>query len=72
MQYVNNNGILLPTDSPVINAGSRAYLYGDGVFESVRIRDGKPINLENHVKRLLEGAKVLKLRPSTFYSTSFC
>ena len=46
--YVNNNGILLPNDAPTIHAGNSGHLYGDGVFESIRILSGKPINIENH------------------------
>lgn len=71
MLYVNNNGTVLPTDAPTIYATSRAFLYGDGVFESVRIRNGVPINLENHIKRLIEGAKAIKMRPPSFYTEAF-
>ena len=69
--YVNNNGTVLSSDGPTIYANSRAFLYGDGVFESVRIRNGKPINLENHIKRLIEGAKAIKIRPSSFLTAEF-
>lgn len=71
MLYVNNNGTVLPTDAPTIYANSRAFLYGDGVFESIRIRNGRPINLDNHIKRLIEGAKAIKMRPASFLSTEF-
>lgn len=71
MLYINNNGILLPTDAPTIYANSRAFMYGDGVFESVRIRNGVPINLSNHIKRLTEGAKAIKMRPPSFFDTAF-
>ena len=71
MLYINNNGIVLSNDSLTIQAGNRAYLYGDGVFESIRIMNGVPINLANHTQRLLEGAKAIKIRPSTFYTEQF-
>lgn len=71
MLYVNNNGTVLPTDAPTIYANSRAFLYGDGVFESIRIRNGRPLNLDNHIKRLIEGAKAIKMRPASFLSTEF-
>jgi len=69
--FVNNNGKVLSSDGPTIYANSRAFLYGDGVFESVRIRNGRPINLENHVKRLIQGAKAIKMRPSSFLTEEF-
>lgn len=69
--YVNNNGVILPNDAPTIHPGNRGHLYGDGVFESIRIMSGKPLNLENHIKRLLDGAKVIKMRTPSYYTTDF-
>lgn len=71
MQYVNNNGTILPTDQPTIYTGNRGYLYGDGVFESIRVIGGKPVNVQNHIKRLIEGAIRLKMRPPSYYDESF-
>ena len=69
--FVNSNGTILPNEGPTISAGNRAHLYGDGVFESVRIMNGKPLNMANHVKRLLEGAVAIKMRPSVFFTIAF-
>ena len=69
--YVNNNGVLLLNDAPTIHAGNRGHLYGDGVFESIRILSGKPINIENHIDRLLKGANVLKMETPANYDVNF-
>jgi len=69
--YVNNNGIMIPADSYSIRSGSRAYIYGDGLFESIRIVNGRPINLENHLKRLSEGMRVLRMNAPSQFSLSF-
>ncbi|MFN5416385.1 MAG: aminotransferase class IV [Flavobacteriia bacterium] len=69
--YVNNNGEILPNEGATIAAGNRSYLYGDGLFESIRIVNGKAINIENHFKRLIEGAKAMKMRLPSFYSADF-
>lgn len=69
--YVNNNGVLVPVDSYSIKAGNRAHIYGDGLFESIRVVNGYAINLENHVKRLREGMKILRMTPFPDFSVKF-
>ena len=70
--YVNNNGTILDRDNPTISSSNRAHLFGDGLFESIRIIDGKPINIDNHIARVLDGAKALKFKvPSTFNPNYF-
>ena len=43
---------------------NRAFLYGDGLFESVKIINSKPFNLEVHLKRLFSASKLLDLQIS--------
>jgi branched-subunit amino acid aminotransferase/4-amino-4-deoxychorismate lyase len=69
--YVNNNGTIFSNDAPTIHAGNRGHLYGDGVFESIRIMAGKPINIQNHVARMIQGANVLKINTPTYYTAAF-
>ncbi|MFH1541474.1 MAG: aminotransferase class IV [bacterium] len=45
-----------------VSVVDRGFLYGDGVFESLRTYNGKAFLLEEHIKRLLKGAKTLKIR----------
>lgn len=71
VNFVNNNGEVLSNEDFTIRAGNRSYLYGDGVFESVRIINGRPINLKNHFNRLMEGAKRLKMRAPSYYDLEF-
>lgn len=69
--YVNNNGILIPQDSYSIKSGNRAHLYGDGLFESMRIIHGKVIHLESHYHRLIEGMKALKMNVPNGFTLNF-
>ena len=69
--YVNNNGTVLAANAPTIQAGNRAHLYGDGVFETLRVIQGKVINVDNHIKRLKDGAQALKMRFPAFLTTPF-
>ncbi len=71
MLYINNNGTVLTSESPTIHAGNRGHVYGDGVFESIRIMNGVPLNVENHVRRLLDGAKAIKMRPASYFTYQF-
>ena len=43
---------------------NRAFLYGDGLFESVKIINSKPFNLEVHLKRLFSASTLLDLQIS--------
>jgi len=44
-----------------ISLENRAFLYGDGLFESVKVFNGRAFNLDAHLNRMFEGAKFLNL-----------
>ncbi len=69
--FVNNNGRILENNAPTIDAANRGHLYGDGLFESIRIVNGRPINVDNHIMRLVEGMNALKIRIPTFFNEAF-
>lgn len=46
------NGTLVPIDSVRISPFDRGFLYGDGVFETIRIQNGEPLWLSEHLDRL--------------------
>lgn len=69
--YVNNNGVLIPAESYSIKAGNRAYIYGDGLFESIRVVNGRPINIKNHVFRMKEGMKILRMICPASFTAEF-
>ena len=59
--FVNLNGKLYPAQEPVISLNNRAFHYGDGVFETMRIVRGRACFLDAHWARLMEGLKVLRI-----------
>lgn len=69
--FVNNNGDIVSASEYSIKSGNRGFLYGDGLFETIRIFNGKPINFGNHFKRLLKGAEGLKMRIPTYFTEDF-
>jgi aminodeoxychorismate lyase len=56
------NGKFVPEEKAVVSVSDRAFLYGDGLFETMRIYNGKPFRWEQHMQRLRQGAKFLKIR----------
>lgn len=59
--YVNYNGELIPPMELSISINNRAFKYGDGLFETIRIINGVPIFVEDHFARLIEGMNCLKM-----------
>jgi len=59
--YINFNGEILPADSILLTIANRAFRYGDGLFESMRLMKGKLKFPELHAERLQKGMKALKI-----------
>lgn len=55
------NGIILPDYEARITPADRGLLLGDGLFETLRVRGGRPLRLDRHLARLRAGADVLGL-----------
>lgn len=55
------DGRLQPADAPALPVADRAFLLGDGVFETLRVRRGVPIELHGHLRRLRAGLATLEI-----------
>ena len=55
------NGDLVPGEHAAISLDNRAFHYADGLFESIRVVNGKACFLDAHWTRLVEGMKVLRI-----------
>jgi branched-chain amino acid aminotransferase len=55
------NGSLVDESNAKISVFDHGLLYGDGVFEGIRVYSSKVFELDAHLKRLYESAKVLRL-----------
>lgn len=55
------SGTLYDKEDAKISVYDHAFLYGDGVFEGIRSYGGKPFKLDEHLKRLYESAKAIRL-----------
>ncbi len=59
--FFNYNGQLFQANTPVFNTQNRAFRYGDGLFETIRLVDGKLMFFKYHMERLFKGLDTLKL-----------
>src|SRR5262245_4849506 len=56
------DGKFLPEEEAVVSVSDRGFLYGDGLFETVRIFNGRPFRFAQHVERMVRGADYLKIK----------
>lgn len=69
--YVSLNGEIISSAAPVVDVSNRAFRYGDGLFESIRVINGIPCFLENHMSRLLSGMEALRLEKPAGFNLAF-
>ncbi len=62
MAYVFHNGILMPREQVRLEIQNRAFRYGDGIFESIRVMYGQPLFLRRHLDRLAYGLERLGIQ----------
>jgi branched-subunit amino acid aminotransferase/4-amino-4-deoxychorismate lyase len=55
------NDAVLPVEQAVVSLDNLEYAYGFGVYETVRITDGVPFFLAEHLDRLQESARAIEL-----------
>ncbi len=58
---INYNGKLLPASSDFLNHENRGLRYGDSLFETLRVVDGKIIFWEDHYLRLMASMRILRM-----------
>src|ERR1051325_3765410 len=56
------NGQFVDQERAVISVFDRSFLYGDGVFEALRISNSRPFRWQPHMARLQVGLDYLKIR----------
>ena len=58
---VNVNGRVLDQDHAVISVFDHGFLYGEGVYETLRTYNGQPFLFDRHMARLRHSADMLTL-----------
>jgi branched-chain amino acid aminotransferase len=60
-RHVWVDGAILPADEPHLSVFDRGFQLGDGLFETLRARAGRPTELAEHVARLHRSASGLEI-----------
>jgi branched-chain amino acid aminotransferase len=69
--HVNYNGNIFPADQPIFNATNRAFRYGDGLFETIRVFEGQMPFFQKHWERLTTGCRLLGFETPANFSLNF-
>lgn len=60
MSFINHNGKLVPPTRPLFTADNRGYRYGDGLFETMKVVNGKIQLAAFHFERLWDGLELIE------------
>jgi branched-chain amino acid aminotransferase len=58
---ISLDGVLTPRDEAKVSVFDSGFVLGDGVWEGLRLVNGKIAFLDNHLDRLWDGAKMLRI-----------
>src|SRR5437773_12563573 len=58
---VNVNGRITDQEHAVVSVFDHGFLYGEGVYETLRTYNGQPFRFERHMRRLRNSADMLAL-----------
>jgi branched-subunit amino acid aminotransferase/4-amino-4-deoxychorismate lyase len=56
------NGEFVPAARAVVPVNDRGFMYGDALFETMRVIQGKPFRMAQHLERMTRGADFLKIK----------
>jgi len=61
--FVFLNGQFVSEAAAVVSVNDRGFMYGDGLFETMRVVKGSPFRMAQHLERMTRGADFLKIKP---------
>ena len=56
------NGQFVPEAGAVVPVNDRGFLLGDGLYETMRVCNGRPFRMAQHLERMTRGADYLKIQ----------
>lgn len=67
----NVNGIILPSQEASLSVSNRGFAYGDAVFETLRVINGKIMFWEDHYFRLMASMRIMRMEIPVDFSPEF-
>lgn len=62
------NGRYIAADQACVSIDDRGFLFADGLYEVIRVYEGKPFRPRDHLERLAEGCRFLDINPENIES----
>ena len=59
LAYVN--GTYCPIEEAVVSIEDRGFQFGDGIYEVIAVYNGRPFQLDGHLRRLERSAEMIAL-----------
>lgn len=63
MAWIIHNGTFQDSDQPFLSHTNRAFSYGDGIFETLRVLNGHLHLWESHLSRIVYSLQILGMEP---------
>nr|BFF36993.1 aminotransferase class IV [Tenacibaculum mesophilum] len=68
---VNFNGTLVSDNEVQISTKNRAFKYGDAIFETIKVLNGKVVFVEDHYFRLMASMRMLRMKIPMRFTLEF-
>jgi branched-subunit amino acid aminotransferase/4-amino-4-deoxychorismate lyase len=65
---IYTNGRWVPADEAVVPFYDQGFLYGDSLFETIRVNHSKPFRIDKHLERMQHGMDIIRLDASEMLS----
>ncbi len=70
-KFINFNGEILEKDKFSLELSNRAFRFGDSIFETIRVFDGKVIFIDQHYSRLKSTLEIVKISIPEYFTKQY-
>ena len=70
-KHINYNGEILEKINFSLELSNRAFRFGDSIFETIRVFDGKIVFIEEHYSRLVKSLEIIRISIPDFFTKEY-